>query len=101
MPFMEPVDSELSNQLLTALTVRGVANSHALQAALNRSQPTLSRLLAGLASKLLVLGTGKRTRYALPHLARPRRAPTGTPWPTPPRRRARPAARPVASRPDS
>jgi len=63
---MDPVDAELSNQLLTALAVRGVANSHALQAALGRSQPTVSRGLARLSSKLLVLGTGKRTRYALP-----------------------------------
>jgi HipA-like C-terminal domain len=63
---MEPVDAELSNQLLTALAVRGVADSHALQAALGRSQPTVSRLLAGLSSRLLVLGAGKRTRYALP-----------------------------------
>lgn len=64
---MDPVDAELSGQLLTALSVRGVVNSHALQAALGRSQPTVSRLLAGLSSRLLVLGAGKRTRYALPH----------------------------------
>jgi hypothetical protein len=64
---MDPVDAELSNQLLTALAMRGVANSRALQAALGRSQPTVSRLLTGLSSRLLVLGTGKRTRYALPH----------------------------------
>ena len=67
MSFIEPVEAELSNQLLSALAVRGVAHSRALQAALGRSQPTVSRLLAGLSSKLLVLGTGKRTRYALPH----------------------------------
>ena len=64
---MDPVDAELSNQLLTVLAVRGVANSQLLQVAIGRSQPTVSRLLTGLSSKLLVLGTGKRTRYALPH----------------------------------
>lgn len=64
---MDAVDTALSAQLLAALAARGVADSAALQADLGRSQPTVSRLLAGLSSRLLVLGAGKRTRYALPH----------------------------------
>ena len=63
---MEPLDANLSPQLLATLAARGVADSGALQAALGRSQPTVSRLLAGLSSQLLVLGAGRRTRYALP-----------------------------------
>lgn len=46
---------------------RGVADSAGLQTALGRSQPTVSRLLATLSGELLVLGAGRRTRYALPH----------------------------------
>ena len=64
---MDPSDADLSTQLLAALARRGVADSGALQAALDRSQPTVSRVLAGLSSQLLVLGAGRRTRYALPH----------------------------------
>lgn len=59
-------DDDLSAQLLAVLAARGVANSGSLQAALRRSQPTVSRLLAGAASQLLVLGAGRSTRYALP-----------------------------------
>lgn len=59
---MDPVDSDLQNRLLATLAGRGVAGSASLQAALGRSQPTLSRLLAGLGSQLAVLGTGRRTR---------------------------------------
>ena len=63
---MDPVDSDLQARLLATLAGRGMAGSAALQAALGRSQPTLSRLLAGLGSQLVVLGRGRRTRYALP-----------------------------------
>ena len=63
---MDLLDSDLQTRLLTILAGRGVADSVALQAALGRSQPTLSRLLAGLGSQLVVLGSGRRTRYALP-----------------------------------
>ncbi len=52
--------------LLAALAERGVATSAWLQAALRKSQPTLSRLLADLSGQVLTLGQGKRTRYALP-----------------------------------
>ena len=64
---MESADHDLTAALLAALAERGVADSAALQTALGRSQPTLSRLLAGVAPRLLVLGAGRRTRYALPH----------------------------------
>ena len=68
---MNPPDlrtgADLSTQLLAALATRGVADSGTLQSDLGRSQPTVSRLLAGLSSQLLVLGAGRRTRYALPH----------------------------------
>jgi HipA-like C-terminal domain len=63
---MNGSDTELSAQLLATLAARGVADSVALQAALQRSQPTVSRVLAGAASQLVVLGAGRSTRYALP-----------------------------------
>ena len=63
---MDPVESGLQSLLLATLASRGVADSGRLQAALGRSQPTLSRLLAGLGPQLVVLGSGRRTRYALP-----------------------------------
>jgi len=52
--------------VLAVLAQRGVATSAELQAALGRSQPTLSRLLADLAGQVLPIGQGKRSRYALP-----------------------------------
>jgi HipA-like C-terminal domain len=64
---MSATHSDLSTELLAALAQRGVADSGVLQAALGRSQATVSRLLAGLSAQMLVLGAGRRTRYALPH----------------------------------
>jgi hypothetical protein len=63
--------------LLAALDRLGVAGSAQLQAALGRSQPTLSRLLAGLGGQVLALGRGRRTRYALaePLFGQPARQP--------------------------
>ena len=52
--------------LRAALTARGVASSAQLQAALGKSQPTVSRLLATLGPGLVLLGRGRRARYALP-----------------------------------
>jgi HipA-like C-terminal domain len=52
--------------LLARLTQRGWATSGELQAVLGKSQATVSRLLGALAPRLLVLGAGRRTRYALP-----------------------------------
>jgi hypothetical protein len=52
--------------LMARLSQRGWATSGDLQAALGKSQPTLSRLLAAAAPRLLVLGAGRRTRYAMP-----------------------------------
>ena len=51
--------------VLAALGVRGVVTSAQLQAALTKSQPTLSRLLADLSSQVVTLGRGRNTRYAL------------------------------------
>ena len=65
---MDATDSALQNQLLALLANRGVANSLALQAALGRSQPTVSRLLTDVGAQLAVLGAGRRTRYALPQM---------------------------------
>lgn len=60
------MDTDRDLELLAAeLAVRGVATSAELQAALGRSQPTLSRLLAALSARVAVLGRGRRTRYAL------------------------------------
>jgi HipA-like C-terminal domain len=52
--------------VLARLGQRGWARSGELQATLGKSQATVSRLLAALAPSLLVLGSGRRTRYALP-----------------------------------
>ncbi len=52
--------------LLTRLAERGWATSAELQGLLGKSQPTLARLLGALAPRLLTLGAGRRTRYALP-----------------------------------
>ena len=60
-------DSAEQAALLALLSARGSASSAELQAALGRSQPTVSRLLAKLLPAPLVLGSGRSTRYALPH----------------------------------
>ena len=52
--------------LLARLAERGWATSAELQGLLGKSQPTLARLLGALAPRLLTLGSGRRTRYALP-----------------------------------
>jgi hypothetical protein len=52
--------------LLSRLAERGWATSAELQGLLGKSQPTLARLLGALAPRLLTLGAGRRTRYALP-----------------------------------
>jgi hypothetical protein len=52
--------------LLARLAERGWATSAELQSLLGKSQPTLARLLGALAPRLLTLGAGRRTRYALP-----------------------------------
>ncbi len=65
---MDATDSALQNRLLALLASRGVTNAMALQAALGRSQPTVSRLLTDVGAQLAVLGAGRRTRYALPQM---------------------------------
>jgi Fic family protein len=47
------------------LQSQGAATSAQIQAALNISQPTASRLLKQLDDEVIVCGQGKRTRYAL------------------------------------
>jgi hypothetical protein len=51
--------------LRQALVGLGVATAGQLQAALGRSQPTVSRLLNAQGPDLLVMGQGRSTRYAL------------------------------------
>lgn len=63
---MDALDSDLQNLLQATLASRGVLDSAGLQAALSRSQPTVSRLLALAGPQRAVLGAGRRTRYALP-----------------------------------
>jgi DNA-binding transcriptional ArsR family regulator len=74
---MEPTGHALEAELRRTLDRLGVATAAQLQAALGRSQPTLSRLLAALGAELLVLGRGRSTRYALarPHPGLPPRLP--------------------------
>ncbi|MFT3816902.1 MAG: HipA domain-containing protein [Rubrivivax sp.] len=62
---MEPADAALA-PLLAALAARGLATPAELQAALAVSQPTLSRRLAQAGGRVLALGRGRATRYALP-----------------------------------
>ena len=54
-------------ELLRVLRTRGALNSVQLQSELGVSQPTVSRLVAAAATRVLVLGQGRATRYALPH----------------------------------
>lgn len=60
-------------QILGMLSARGIATPVELQAALGKSQPSLSRAMTALAGRVLTLGRGRATRYALPksihHLA--------------------------------
>ncbi|MEI6027090.1 MAG: HipA domain-containing protein [Betaproteobacteria bacterium] len=74
---MEINDTALESKLRQALAGLGVATAAQLQAALVRSQPTVSRLLAALGPDLVVLGQGRSTRYALaePFSAMPARLP--------------------------
>lgn len=51
--------------LLGTLNARGLASSKDLQAAIGKSQATVSRLLADLSSQVLVLGQGRARRYGL------------------------------------
>jgi len=54
-----------SQRLIAHLQRRGASTSVELQAALRVSQPTASRLLAGLSGQVLTLGRGRASRYAL------------------------------------
>jgi hypothetical protein len=62
---MEATDHALAATLKQALSRLGVATAAQLQAALGRSQPTVSRLLGAMGTQVLVLGQGRRSRYAL------------------------------------
>jgi HipA-like C-terminal domain len=61
-----PADATDVAALRAAVAARGIATSAQLQAALGKSQPTISRLLATLGAELVVVGRGRRTGYALP-----------------------------------
>lgn len=54
-----------SAALIQFLQLQGAASSAQIQAVLNISQPTASRLLKHLDDEIVVCGQGKRTRYAL------------------------------------
>ncbi len=57
---------EIDRQILLAeLRTRGVATSSELQGALGKSQPTVSRLLAGLSAQVLAIGRGRGSIYGL------------------------------------
>lgn len=51
--------------LIDFLATHGMATSRAIQNGLKVSQPTVSRLLAGVADEVVVCGKGKSSRYAL------------------------------------
>ena len=63
---MNPDEPESIQSLLAILARRGTATSAQLQADLQRSQPSVSRLLAAAGPRVLALGAGRSTRYALP-----------------------------------
>jgi DNA-binding Lrp family transcriptional regulator len=54
-----------SPALIQFLQSQGAASSAEIQATLNISQPTASRLLKQLENEVVICGQGKRTRYAL------------------------------------
>jgi hypothetical protein len=56
--------------ILGMLRSHGVATSQELQAATGKSQPTVSRLVGGLADQVLALGRGRSTVYAFPQSIR-------------------------------
>ena len=59
-------DHDLDRQrILGLLATRGLASAQELQEAIGRSQPTLSRLLAGLSGEVLTLGRARATRYGI------------------------------------
>jgi HipA-like C-terminal domain len=71
---MDDLDLSL-DPLRRALLARGVADSEQLQAALQRSQPGVSRLITAAGDRVLTIGRGRSTRYAWPlpiHTAAPR-----------------------------
>ena len=74
---METQNTALASTLRQALARQGVSTAAQLQAAIGRSQPTVSRLLTALGSEVLVLGQGRSTRYALaePFAGMPARLP--------------------------
>ena len=57
--------SRTHQAVLAELSARGLATSADLQAALKKSQPTVSRLLADLSSQVIALGRGRQTRYGV------------------------------------
>jgi len=63
---MSDRSATLQSALRSLLAQRGVASAAQLVAALDISQPTLSRALAALAGEVAVLGAGRATRYAWP-----------------------------------
>ena len=56
----------IETAIVEALTGRGPATSPQLQRLLGKSQPTLSRALRALGPRVVALGQGKATRYAVP-----------------------------------
>jgi HipA-like C-terminal domain len=59
-------DDRVGAAALRAALAAGPADSARLQAALGKSQPTVSRLIAAAGDAVLALGAGRSTRYALP-----------------------------------
>ncbi len=62
---MDDPDSDQA-RALSVLASRGLSKAAQLQQALGKSQPTVSRLLAGLSSRVLTVGASRSTRYGVP-----------------------------------
>lgn len=60
------MSSRDAEQILGVLSTRGLVTSRELQIATGKSQPTVSRLLAGLSDRVLTLGRARSVRYGLP-----------------------------------
>ena len=67
---MPSAESAFEATVVAALAARGPSTSAQLQRLTGKSQPTLSRALRALGSKVVTLGQGKATRYAIPKAVR-------------------------------
>ena len=76
----ESINKRDQELILGTLHSRGLVSAEELTAALGKSQPTVSRALAGLGAQVLALGNARARRYGLPKLIRGRAARQDLVW---------------------